>query len=502
MDSKPFIHDDFLLSTRTARRLYHEFAAPEPILDYHCHLSPRDIAANRQFENLFEIWLEGDHYKWRAMRANGVPERFCTGDATPLEKFKAWAATVPHTLRNPLYHWTHLELVRYFGITELLSASNAERIWHEANEQLATPDFSTQGILKKFRVTALCTTDDPSDDLAHHDAIHSSGIGARVLPAFRPDAALAVDRPEFFNPWVARLEKACDRDIGSLPALLDALRQRRDFFHERGCRLSDHGLERCHAEPCTEAEAATIFAAAHRGQAASPAEHAKFASFVMLFLGRLYAERGWTMQLHLGALRNNNTRLLRALGPDTGFDSIGDFPQAAALGTFLNRLDSESALPKTILYNLNPADNYAFATMAGNFQDGTVPGKVQFGSGWWFLDQKEAMEWQMNALSNLGLLSRFVGMVTDSRSFMSYPRHEYFRRALCNLIGRDIESGELPNDDGLIGSLVRNICHENARRYLQLPAAPPPPAQVKIEARDGRWQRDVIKDLSIKNLSH
>ena len=469
MQPRPFIHDDFLLSTRAARALYHEFAAPEPILDYHCHLSPRDLAENRQFKNLFEIWLEGDHYKWRAMRSNGVPERLCTGDATPLEKFKAWAATVPHTLRNPLYHWTHLELARCFGITELLDESSAERIWEQANEQLATPEFSAQGILKKFRVTTLCTTDDPADDLRHHEAMAAGGLATRVLPTFRPDAALAVNRPEFFQTWLVRLEQASGRDIGSLPALLEALRQRRDFFHDRGCRLSDHGLERCHAEPCTDAEAAAIFDAARTGRAATPAEHAKFASFVMFFLGQLYAERGWTMQLHLGALRNNSTRLLRQFGPDTGFDSIGDFPQAAALAAFLDRLDAENALPKTILYNLNPADNYAFATMAGNFQDGSIPGKVQLGSGWWFLDQKQAMEWQLNALSNLGLLSRFVGMVTDSRSFMSYPRHEYFRRVLCNLIGRDIEAGEIPADPALSGPLVRNICHANAQQYLALP---------------------------------
>ena len=469
MQPRPFIHDDFLLSTRAARALYHEFAAPEPILDYHCHLSPRDLAENRQFKNLFEIWLEGDHYKWRAMRSNGVPERLCTGDATPLEKFKAWAATVPHTLRNPLYHWTHLELARCFGITELLDEASAERIWEQANEQLATPEFSAQGILKKFRITTLCTTDDPADDLRHHEAMAAGGLATRVLPTFRPDAALAVNRPEFFQTWLARLEQAGGRDIGSLPALLEALRQRRDFFHDRGCRLSDHGLERCHAEPCTDAEAAAIFVTARTGRAATPAEHAKFASFVMFFLGQLYAERGWTMQLHLGALRNNSTRLLRQFGPDTGFDSIGDFPQAAALAAFLDRLDAENALPKTILYNLNPADNYAFATMAGNFQDGSIPGKVQLGSGWWFLDQKQAMEWQLNALSNLGLLSRFVGMVTDSRSFMSYPRHEYFRRVLCNLIGRDIEAGEIPADPALSGPLVRNICHANAQQYLALP---------------------------------
>jgi glucuronate isomerase len=466
MQTRPFIHNDFLLSTRAARRLYHEFAEPEPILDYHCHLSPRDIAEDRQFKNLFEIWLEGDHYKWRAMRSNGVPERYCTGDATPLEKFEAWAATVPHTLRNPLYHWTHLELARYFGITELLDWSNAGRIWHEANEQVATPEFSAQGILKKFRITTLCTTDDPTDDLCHHEAINASGCGTRVLPAFRPDAALGVNRPASFRPWLARLECASNISIDSLATLLDALRNRCDFFHEHGCRLSDHGLERCYADQCSEAEANAILDTALNGKASSPEAHAKFASFIMLFLGRLYAEKGWTMQLHLGALRNNNTRLLHHLGADTGFDCIGDFPQATALAAFLDRLDTENALPKTILYNLNPADNYAFATILGNFQDGSVPGKVQLGSGWWFLDQKEAMEWQLNALSNLGLLSRFVGMVTDSRSFMSYPRHEYFRRVLCNLIGRDIEAGELPDDDELVGGMVRNICHENAHRYF------------------------------------
>jgi glucuronate isomerase len=469
MNTQPFIHDEFLLGTRTASRLYHEFAAPEPILDFHCHLSPRDIAENRQFTNLFEIWLEGDHYKWRAMRSNGVPERFCTGDATPLAKFKAWAATVPYTLRNPLYHWTHIELSRYFGITELLDETNAERIWERANEKLATPEFSAQGILRKFRVAALCTTDDPADDLRHHDAIAMNGLATQVLPTFRPDSALAVNRPESWNRWLSRLEQASRTDIASLAGLLDALRNRRDFFHERGCRLSDHGSERCYAEPCSDMEAAAIFDAARNGKPASPHDHAKFASFLMYFLGGLYAERGWTMQLHLGALRNNSTRLLRQIGPDTGFDSIGDFPQAAALGGFLNRLDGENALPKTILYNLNPADNYVFGTMLGNFEDGSIPGKVQLGSGWWFLDQKEAMEWQFNALSNLGLLSRFLGMVTDSRSFMSFPRHEYFRRVLCNLIGRDIEAGELPDDAALSSSLVRNISYDNARQFLSLP---------------------------------
>ena len=465
----PFIHDDFLLNTKTARRLYHAFAAPEPILDYHNHLPPQDIAGNRQFKNLFEIWLEGDHYKWRAMRFNGVAERLITGDAAPLEKFKAWAATVPHTLRNPLYHWTHLELKRCFGIDELLDESSATRIWEETSRQLATPEFSTQGLLKKFRVSALCTTDDPTDDLRHHQALATAGLATQVFPAFRPDKALAVHQPENFNRWANLLAAASNVEIRSLADFLDALRRRVEYFHANGCRLSDHGLDQACADVCPEQAAAGVFDAARKGQAASPSAHRQFASFVLLFVGRLYAEKGWTMQLHLGPLRNNNTRLLRALGPDTGFDSIGDFPQAQALSTFLDRLDAENALPKTILYNNNPADNYVFAAMIGNFQDGTIPGKVQLGSGWWFLDQKEGMEWQLNALSNLGLLSRFIGMVTDSRSFMSFPRHEYFRRTLCNLLGRDVENGEMPDDDALIGPMIRNICHANAKQYLSLP---------------------------------
>ncbi len=467
---KDFIHDDFLLTTPAARRLYHEFAAPEPILDYHNHLSPTDIAGNRQFADLTAIWLEGDHYKWRAMRANGVDERFITGDAEPFDKFKAWAATVPYTLRNPLYHWTHLELKRYFGINELLDTDSAERIWQQANEQLATPELTTRGILKKFCVTALCTTDDPADDLAPHQQIAADPeMGTRVFPAFRPDKALVVHQPAAWNTWVDKLGAATGRGIDTFAALLEALDQRIDFFHAHGCRLSDHGLEQCYSTPCSNKEAKSIFKDARHGTAPSRKDQQRFASFLMDHLGRRYAEKGWTMQLHLGALRNNNTRLLGRLGPDTGFDSIGDFPQASALGAFLDSLDRDDQLPRTILYNVNPADNYVLATMAGNFQDGTTPGKVQWGSGWWFLDQKEGMEWQLNALSNIGLLSRFVGMVTDSRSFMSFPRHEYFRRTLCGLIGRDVANGELPDDDALLGPLVRRICHSNAREYLRLP---------------------------------
>ena len=478
-----FIHEDFLLQTRTAVRLYHQYAEAEPIFDYHCHLPPRDIAENRQFKDLFEIWLEGDHYKWRAMRANGVAERYCTGDAKPFEKFQAWAATVPHTLRNPLYHWTHLELKRYFGIDELLDEESAARIWKKAGERLATPELSAQGILKRFNVAALCTTDDPTDSLEYHQALAASKLATRVLPTFRPDKALAVHQPAQFNAWIKRLEEAADTDVRDLVHLLEALQARHDYFHAQGCRLSDHGLTQCYADFCSLKTASAIFARARRGRAASPAEQAQFGTFVMMFFGRLDADKGWTKQLHLGALRNNNERLLSKLGPDTGFDSIGDYPQGTALSAYLNALERENALPKTIIYNLNPADNYLFATMIGNFPGDGIPAKVQMGSGWWFLDQKEGMEWQLNALSSLGLLSRFIGMVTDSRSFMSYPRHEYFRRVVCNLIGGDVERGELPNDDTLLGPMIRNICYANARQYLSIVGVGAAAAEAKTPAR-------------------
>ena len=462
----PFIHDDFLLSTKTARRLYHRFAEAEPVFDYHCHLSPGDIARNRQFHNLFEIWLEGDHYKWRAMCTNGVAEKFCTGSATPYEKFLAWAKTVPHTLRNPLYHWTHLELKRYFGISELLDETTVKKIWEKASEQLAKPTLTTHGILKKFKVKVVCTTDDPVDALSDHREFARSGHSTKMFPAFRPDNALTVHLPAHFNRWIERLAAASNVDVNSFGAFTTALKKRHDFFHSQGCRLSDHGMNHCFADFCSEKVAAGIFDKARRGEPASPEEHTQFASNLMLFFGQLDAKRDWVKQLHLGAMRNNNTRLMKRLGPDTGFDSIGDWPQAKTLAAYLDKLDSENTLPRTIIYNNNPSDNYVFASMIGNFQDGSVPGKVQFGSGWWFLDQKEGMEWQLNALSNLGLLSRFVGMVTDSRSFMSYPRHEYFRRVLCNLIGRDVENGEIPNDEALLGSLIGNVCFGNASRYF------------------------------------
>jgi glucuronate isomerase len=459
-----FIHDDFLLQSKTARRLYHDYAAGQPILDFHSHLSAADIAANRRFQNLFEIWLEGDHYKWRAMRANGIAETYCSGAASPYEKFLAWARTVPFTLRNPLYHWTHLELTRYFGINDLLSEANAESVWKRADSLLlGEAGLTAQGILEKFDVRALCTTDDPCDDLSSHRAINASNLGFRVYPTFRPDKALLVNTPDPFNSWVSRLEAASNITVANFQSFLDALKQRHDFFHASGGRLSDHGLPHCHATSCTHTEASAIFENTRSGNPATPKQHEQFASYLMLFFGRLDAQ-----QLHLGAIRSMNTQRLSEIGPDTGFDSIGDWPQAETFCRYLDHLEREHALPKMVVYNVNPSDNYVFATAIGNFQDSSIPGKIQFGSGWWFLDQREAIEWQLNALSNTGLLSRFIGMVTDSRSFMSFPRHEYFRRVLCNLVGNDIEKGELPNDEQLVGMMIRNICFKNARDYLGL----------------------------------
>jgi glucuronate isomerase len=463
-----FIHDNFLLHSPAAERLYHQYAESQPIIDYHSHLPAADVAVNRRFSDLSEIWLEGDHYKWRAMRANGVPEYFCTGLASPKEKFLAWARTVPHTLRNPLYHWTHLELKRHFDIDGLLSEETAESIWQCANERLESDGLTTQNILRKFGVQVACTSDDPAASLDHHLLVNSQTLGFRIFPTFRPDKALQVDQPDLLNRWLKQLEVACDIDVSSFAGLLHALDHRHQQFHDAGCRLSDHGLPYCYANPCSEKQAAEIFANARGGRAASHFEHEVFASFMMLYFGHLDFKRGCTKQLHLGPLRSANTRKLRELGPDTGFDSIGDFPQAAALCAYLNLLESEGSLPRTIVYNNNPADNYVFATAVGNFQDDSVAGKIQFGCGWWFLDQKEGIEAQLNALSNAGLLSRFIGMVTDSRSFMSFPRHEYFRRVLCNLLGNDMERGELPNDEALIGDMVRRICFQNAHDYLGL----------------------------------
>jgi glucuronate isomerase len=467
-----FISPDFLLESDAARTLYHTWAAPEPILDYHCHLPPDLIASNHRFADLAEIWLAGDHYKWRAMRANGVAEDFCTGSASPWEKFLAYARTVPRLIRNPLFHWTHLELKNYFGITALLNEETAPAIWEQANARLAEPDMTTRGILGASRVVAVCTTDDPADSLEHHRLIREEAtLATRVYPAFRPDKALTVDQPAVFNPWLDRLSAAAGIDCNGFPAFLEALRQRHDTFHALGGRLSDHGLNVLPDGDCSDAEAARIFDTARAGGNVSASDAEKFRGRMMFYFGQLDAEKGWTKQLHLGALRSANSRMRRQLGPDTGFDSIGDWPQVGPLARYLDRLDDAGALPKLIVYNLNPADNYAICSLLGNFQDGSIAGKLQFGSGWWFLDQKEAMEWQLNALSNLGLLSRFVGMLTDSRSFLSYPRHEYFRRVLCNMLGSDIEKGLAPRDFDLVGGMVRDICFRNARDFFGLAVA-------------------------------
>ena len=470
MSDPTFLPENYLLTNAWARRLYSDHAAPQPIFDYHCHLPPNEIAANRQFENLSKIWLGGDHYKWRALRAAGVPERLITGDATDYEKFVVFARTVPQLVRNPLHHWSHLELRRYFGIDLPINEANAPKIWEQANAALAKPELSVHGILKKFKVRVVCTTDDPADDLAHHIAIAKSGLGTRVYPTFRPDKALVVNDPKTFNAWCEQLGARANIEVKNFAAFLDAIKQRHDFFHSLGGRVSDHGMEYVPAEDCTEAEAAAIFAQARGGRAATPEQWTKFASYMMLVFGRLDAARGWTKQLHLGAIRNNNSRLLKLLGADAGVDSIGDFPQARSLSRYLGTLDAENQLPRIVLYNVNPSDNYVFATMCGNFGDGTIAGKLQFGSGWWFLDQKEAMEWQINALSQLGVLSKFVGMLTDSRSFLSYVRHEYFRRILCNLIGSDVEAGLIPADTVAVGELIENICYKNAAGFFGLEA--------------------------------
>jgi len=465
---KSFVHDDFLLESKTAHRLYHEVAEALPIIDYHCHLSPALIANNHQFRNLYEIWLAGDHYKWRAMRSNGVSERLISGDATDYEKFMAWAGTLPYALRNPLYHWTHLELKRYFGLDELLDERSAPRIWETANALLQSSNMSVRSLLEKSRVEVVCTTDDPVDSLEYHREIQKSGLSTKVYPTFRPDKALWIETPAF-NGWVASLEQASDVTCTRLTDFLCALDQRHAFFHSLGCRLSDHGIERCFADACTEMEAGAIYDSARAGKTISREAADKFRSFMMLFFGRLDFARGWVKQLHFGVVRNNNSRMMKQLGPDTGFDAIGDFSQAQALIGYLNALDQEGHLPKMIIYNINPVDNYVIGAAMGCFQDESTPGKIQLGSGWWFLDQKEGMQWQMNALSNLGLLRRFVGMLTDSRSFISYTRHEYFRRILCQMIGHDVERGELPDAPDLLDSLVRDICYDNARRYFPFP---------------------------------
>lgn len=465
---KSFIHDDFLLQSDAAKELYHNHSKKQPIIDYHCHLIPEYIAKDHQFDNLGQIWLEGDHYKWRAMRTNGIDEKYCTGkDTSDWEKYEKWVETVPYTMRNPLYHWTHLELKRAFGVDELLNPSSGKRIYDICTEQLRTKEFSARGLMKKFNVKVVCTTDDPVDSLEHHISLKNEGFEIKVLPTWRPDKAMAVENPAEYRKYVEKLSEVSGVSISNFADLLQALRVRHDFFASVGCKLSDHGIEEFYAEDYTQAEIEAIFNKVYGGQGLSQEEILKFKS-AMLYEGAVMDwEKGWTQQFHYGAIRNNNSRLFRQLGADTGFDSIGDFTVAKTMSKFLNSLDNNDKLAKTIIYNLNPRDNDLIATMIGNFQDGSVAGKIQFGSGWWFLDQKTGMETQLNSLSNLGLLSRFVGMLTDSRSFLSYPRHEYFRRILCNLIGNDVEKGLLPKSEmKFLGEMVENISYFNAKKFF------------------------------------
>ena len=463
-----FITENFLLDNGVAERLYHDYARDMPIIDYHCHLPPKQICEDHKFENLAQIWLYGDHYKWRAMRAGGVPEQYCTGNAPDWEKFQKWAETVPKTLRNPLYHWTHLELKRPFGISDrLLGPDTARGIWDECNEKLARDDFSCRGIMRQMNLVLACTTDDPVDGLTEHAAIAAdASFDVRVLPCFRPDKSMAVESPDLFNAWVNRLEAAANMEVKSYAGFMEAIRQRHDFFHAQGCRLSDHGVDTFYADDYTESEITAVFDKLRGGRQLDQVKIGKFKSAMLYELALLDHEKGWTQQYHVGALRNNNSRAFRRLGSDTGFDSIGDGDIARPLSRFLDRLDQDDRLARTILYNINPSQNDVVATMLGNFQDASIPGKMQFGSGWWFLDQLDGMRQQLETLSNQGLLSLFVGMLTDSRSFLSYTRHEYFRRILCNLLGTEIQRGLLPNDVDLIGRMVQDVSYNNAAGYF------------------------------------
>jgi glucuronate isomerase len=465
---KQFITENFLLTNKLAEELYFEAAKDMPIIDYHCHLPPADIASNKKFENITQVWLAGDHYKWRAMRTNGVDEKYCTGSVSDWEKFEAWAKTVPYTLRNPLYHWTHMELKKPFGITDkLLNESTAKEIWDECNSKLAKDEFTTQGLLKQFNVDTVCSTDDPVDSLEYHKQLKKSGFTIKVLPCYRPDKAMAVENLTAFKEYFGKLQQAADMSVTNYKMYIEALRKRHDFFHDMGCRISDHGIETAYAEDYSDSEIESIFQKALKGTALNQHEILAFKSAMMYEFGLMDHEKDWVQQLHLGALRNNSSRMMRQLGPDTGFDSIGDFEIAKPLARFLDKLDCDGRLAKTIIYNLNPRDNELMATMIGNFQDGTVPGKLQYGAAWWFLDQKDGMEKQLAALSNLGLLSRFVGMLTDSRSFLSYSRHEYFRRLLCSILAEDAAKGLLPEDKPLLKEMVKNISYNNAKNYFK-----------------------------------
>ncbi|MFB6319547.1 glucuronate isomerase [Saccharicrinis sp. FJH54] len=462
---KPFLDKDFVLNSDAAKKLYHDFAVQMPIIDYHCHLSPQQIAENKKFKTITEAWLYGDHYKWRAMRTFGVDEHYITGEASDWEKFEKWAEVVPYTLRNPLYHWTHLELRRYFGIEDLLSPATARSIYDRCNEMLNSDDYRVQGLLKKMNVEIVCTTDDPIDDLNFHTQHKSSGAELKMIPAWRPDKAMAIET-EQFNAYLDKLEKVSGVKISAFKHLIEAIEVRHQFFHDNGCRLSDHGIEEFYAEDYTKDEIKDIFKKARKGGEVSHKEVLKFKSAMLYEFAKMDHAKGWVQQFHYGVIRNNNSRMFAKMGPDTGWDSIGQFNVAKNMQLFFDKLDQEDKLTKTILYNINPSDNEVIGTMIGNFNDGSVAGKMQFGSGWWFLDQKDGMTKQMNALSTLGLLSKFVGMLTDSRSFLSYPRHEYFRRILCDLMGTDMENGEIPADFDLVGGIVQDICYNNAKAYF------------------------------------
>lgn len=464
-----FPDQDFLLQTETARRLYHEHAAHQPIIDYHCHLNPEMVASDHRFTTLTELWLGGDHYKWRAMRTNGIHEKYITGkESTDYEKFEKWAETAPYTMRNPLYHWTHLELKTGFGINKLLSPATAREIYDECNSKLALPEYTARGFMRNYKVEVVCTTDDPVDSLAFHQKTREDGFEIKMLPTWRPDRAMAVENSSVYRNYIEQLAEVSGIRIGCFEDMIDALQVRHDFFSEQGCRLSDHGMEEFYADEFTQNELTEIFNKVYGGTDLTIAEIRKYKSAMLVIFGEMDWEKGWTQQFHYGVIRNNNSRFFQKIGADSGFDSIGTFQTARTLSAFLDRLDRKNKLTKTIIYNLNPSDNEMIATMIGNFQDGSVPGKIQFGSGWWFLDQKDGMEKQLNTLSNLGLLSRFVGMLTDSRSFLSYPRHEYFRRILCNLLGNDIEQGLLPSSEiDFIGQMVENICYANAKEYFE-----------------------------------
>jgi glucuronate isomerase len=462
---KPFIHDDFLLGNKTASRLYHQYSENQPIIDFHCHLSPAMIADDRQFSNLTQAWLEGDHYKWRAMRTNGVNEKYCTGAVSDFEKFIKWAETVPATIGNPLYHWTQLELARYFSVFELLSPTTASVIYDKVNALLQTKEFSIRALLKKMKVEVVCTTDDPADDLGVHKRLKGT-FEITILPTFRPDNAVKTEDPVKFKAYIEKLGKACNTEIKDYSKLIEALDNRHKFFHEMGGRLSDHGLDRFYFEPCTASDADKMFKKLLKGDSLSSEESEKYKAAVMTELCRMNHKRGWTQQFHVGALRNNNLRMFRQMGPDTGWDSIGVSQDALKMSKFLSSLDDTDQLGKTLLYNLNPADNEMMITMAGNFNDGSTAGKVQYGAAWWFLDQKSGMEKHIRDLASLGLMRRFIGMVTDSRSFLSYPRHEYFRRLVCNYVGEEVEKGFIPDEDELLKPLVEGISYKNAKEYF------------------------------------